>query len=79
MQITCREKALEFYKGIHRATLIPVDQETFIRVEPDNHISRIPRSSLADGTAPFYPALYDPYGNIAYKWRKHINAWLRGE
>ena len=79
LQITSREKALEFYRSVKCVHLIVIDRETLIRVEPGNHISRIPRSSVEDGTAPFYPALYDPYGNIAYKWRKHINAWLRGE
>lgn len=79
LQITSRETALEFYRCIRQVHLIPFDREVYIRIEPGNHISKIPRSCISDGTALFYPSLYDPYGNIAYKWRKYINAWLRGE
>ena len=67
LQITSRETALEFYGCIHQVHLIAVDRETFIRIEPGCHISRIPRSSVIDGTAPFYPSMYDPYGTL------HIN------
>jgi len=79
LQITSRETALEFYRCIRQVHLIWVDRDTFIRVEPNNQISRIPSSSVKDGSAWMYPGLYDPYGNIAYKWRKYINAWLRGD
>lgn len=79
LQITSKEKALEFYKGVHRVELIPVDRQTVLRVEPDNHISLISKECIKNGSAPFYPSLSDPDGSLAYKLRKFINAWLRGE
>ena len=81
LQITSREKALEFYRSVKCVHLIPAGYsmgvQIFIRVEPGNHISRITSDEVVSGAACFVPALYDPYGNIAYKWRKYINAWLR--
>lgn len=85
LQITSREKALEFYKCVKCVHLIPAgfvrDGERtircYIRVEPGNHISRITSEDRERGIAWAVPSLYDPHGNIAYRWRKHINAWLR--
>lgn len=87
LQITSREKALEFLKCIKCVHLIPAGRYpvgdrfvlVFIRVEPGNHISRITSDELEKGIAWATPSMYDPYGNIAYKWRKYINAWLRGD
>ena len=87
LQITSREKALEFLKCVKCVHLIPAglihegdrNVRIFIRVEPGCHISRITSEDLERGIAWGVPSLYDPYGNIAYKWRKHINAWLRGD
>lgn len=87
LQITDREKALEFYRCVKSVILIPagVYRDTdstiriFIRVEPGCLISRITSDEIEKGTACFTPSLYDPYGNICYRWRKYINAWLRGD
>lgn len=85
LQITSREKALEFLRCVKCVHLIPAgfvrDGERairiFIRVEPGYHISKITSDEVEQGIAWATPSLYDPYGNIAYKWRKYINAWLR--
>lgn len=85
LQITSKEKALEFLKCVKCVHLIPAgffrdgnrNVRIFIRVEPGYHISRITSDDLERGIAWSVPSLYDPYGNICYRWRKHINAWLR--
>jgi hypothetical protein len=87
LQITSREKAIEFYKCVKCTHLIPAGlhqvggkiEHIFIRVEPGYHISRITSGDLEKEVAWAVPSFYDPYGNIAYRWRKPINAWLRGE
>lgn len=87
LQITSRDKAVEFHKCIKCTHLIPAGRyedtdgviRIFIRVEPGFHISRITSLDIERGIAWAVPSLYDPYGNIAYRWRKYINAWLRGE
>lgn len=85
LQITSREKALEFHKCVKCIHLIPAgivrdgdrNIRVFIRVEPGYHISRITSEDLEKGIAWAVPSLYDPHGAIAYRWRKYINAWLR--
>lgn len=87
LQITSREKALEFYRSVKCVHLIPAGEiqegdrivEVYIRVEPGCHISRITSDEIKQGIAWATPSLYDPYGNIAYRWRRPINAWLRRE
>ena len=87
LQITSKEKALEFLSCVKCTHLIPEGfcqvggkaVRVFIRVEPGYHISRISQDDLDQGIAWAVPSFYDPYGNIAYKWRKYINAWLRRE
>lgn len=75
--ITTKASAAEFYKCIKSVNLIPYDDVSVIRVEPNAHISLIPKKSINDGTAPFIPSFKDEDGKIAYDYRKYINAWLR--
>ena len=77
LRITSKESALEFYRGVHRVELIPVDRQTVLRVEPDNCISLISKECIRNGSAPFHPSLHDPDGALAYRMRRFINAWLR--
>ena len=76
LRVTSKGKALEFYKGVKSVILIPVDQEDTLRVEPGQHISIVPKESIRNGTTPFVPSFYDEDGSLAYRNRKHINAYL---
>ena len=69
--------AQEFYKGIKACILIPCEEDTLIRVEPDNLIGFISKDDIKTGAATFIPNFYDEDGSIAYKYRKYINAYLR--
>lgn len=75
--ITTKASVAEFYKCIKSVNLIPYDNESVIRVEPDAHFSIVSKKAISDGTAPFVPAFKDDDGSMAYKYRKYINTWLR--
>ena len=79
LRVTSKAKALEFYKGIKGVTLIPYYDELFIRVEPNHCISVVTKSEIKGGTAAFVPSMRDDTGAIAYRYRKHINAYLSAE
>lgn len=79
LRVTSKATALEFYKGVKHVILIPYDRETYIRVEPGCCISLVSKKDVAEGTAPFVPALRDDDGSKAYALRKYINAYLDEE
>lgn len=79
LQITSKETALEFYNGVRNVILIRERGDLYLRIEPGNHISHVTREEVDTGAAAFVPAMYDPYGNIAYRHRKYINQYLRRE
>lgn len=76
LRVTSKATALEFYKGVKSVILVPCDRDTYIRVEPNCHISFVGKKDIVSGTAPFIPALHDEDGSKAYELRKHINAYL---
>lgn len=78
LRVTSKAKALEFYEGVKSVLLIPYDAKTYIRVEPERHISFVSKKDIQAGTAPFVPALRDEDGTKAYELRKYINAYLGG-
>lgn len=78
LRVTSKATALEFYNCVKHTILIPCDKDFYVRVEPGNHISLVSKSAVNTGVAPFVPALSDPTGEIAYRYRKYINAYLRG-
>lgn len=79
LRITSKQTAMEFYKGVKSVILIPFDGCQMLRIEPDCHISLIPKESIKDGSALFFPSYRDEDGTFAYGWRKYINAYLRKE
>ena len=76
LRVTSKSSALEFYKGVKSVILIPFDKKDSLRIEPGRHISLVSNASIRNGSAPFVPALYDEDGTLAYRNRKHINAYL---
>ena len=76
--IRSRETALEFYKGVKSCILIPYTEDMVIRVEPGNLIGIVSKEDVSNGYATFVPNLRDDDGGIAYRYRKYINAYLKG-
>ena len=76
LRITSKETAIQFYKCVKHVLLIPVDADYYVRVEPNYCISLVSCEDVRNGAAVFVPSLHDPDGTIAYRYRKHINAWL---
>lgn len=75
--IKSKETALEYYKGIKHCILIPYIGDVLIRVEPGNLIGFISKEEAQNGQATFIPNFCDEDGDIAYRHRKYINAYLR--
>jgi len=76
LRITSKEKALEFYNGVKSVILIQYGRNHRLRIEPGQLISLVSVESINNDTALLTPSLYDEDGTLAYKYRKHINAYL---
>ena len=76
LRVISKETAVKFYNCIKHVTLIPLDADYSIRVEPGCHISLVSCEDVRTGAAVFVPSMYDPDGTLAYRYRKHINFWL---
>ena len=76
LRVTSKEKALKFYSCVKHCILVPADDDFYVRVEPGNLISLVSKADVQSGAATFVPALCDDNGDIAYRYRKYINAWL---
>ena len=80
LRITSKETAVRFYKCIKSGILIPINyRRDYLRVEPDNCISVVSKVDVVNGNAWMIPSIQDLDGTIAYRYRKVINAYLRGE
>lgn len=79
LRVTSKAKALEFYEGVKHVILIPFSEDFYIRVQPGRLFGLVEKRSLRNGTAVFIPNMYDEDGDIAYSYRKYINAYLKGD
>lgn len=79
LRVTSKATALEFYNCVKHVILLPVDDEFFVRVEPNRCISLVSKADIKSGAAVFVPSMRDDTGEIAYRHRKYINAFLRGD
>lgn len=75
--IKSKETAREFYKGVKSCILIPYTEDMVIRVEPGNLIGFVSKEDVRNGNATFVPNFSDYSCDIAYRYRKYINAYLR--
>ena len=76
LRVTSKETAVQFYNCVKHVILMPVDADYYIRVEPGCLISLVSCEDVRNGAAVFVPNMHDPDGTLAYRYRKHINAWL---
>lgn len=80
--INSKKTAREFLAGVKAPCTIPMvyphHTGFVIRVEPGNLISVISKQSIAEGSAWMIPNIVDD-GSEAYRLRKHINAYLKGD
>ena len=78
LRIDSHANALRFYQCVKHTILIDLKPGWKLRVEPGNLISTVSVEDIRNGYATFVPNLYDEDGKIAYRYRKYINAYLRG-
>ena len=76
LRVTSKETALEFLDGIKSVLIISdVRRPNFVyRFEPGRLVGHFDRDDMDH--AEFIPNFQDPYGNIAYRARRSINAYL---
>lgn len=77
LRIRSKKDAMTFYKGVKSCILIPFTDEADIRIEPGNHFSFLQKDNIRRGMAWAIPSYCDPEGQLAYMYRKYINAYLK--